>query len=125
MSLARPCEACGDPKTTRHHVYPRYLRDIWRPKVRQKIAFLCRLCHDVVHTPYTTRDIIRQLKRDPLNQRWAEYHWRFRSIEVQACLSVYRRILRALIRDGIVLRVEEEIYSVTNGIADFGDEYFA
>lgn len=122
MSYSRPCEACGDPKTTRHHVYPRYLREFWRHKVKQKIAFLCRLCHDVVHTPYTTRDLVLLLKQDPGNTKWFEYHRRFRSPQIQTCLGAYRRIIRVLLRDGVALHLEETTYYDYTGPVDLGPE---
>jgi hypothetical protein len=44
------CEACGRTRDlTDHHVYPKHLREVWKGRVKQIMAILCRTCHDVVH----------------------------------------------------------------------------
>lgn len=106
MSQRRPCEACGATRTTRHHVYPRSFREIWRGQVKQKIAYLCRLCHDVVHLPWRTREVVKLIGLEPENSQWPEYHWRFRDPEVQAILGPYRRIIKLLSRESRALHID-------------------
>ncbi len=102
------CEACGSTEVvTRHHVYPTSLREIWRGKVKQKMAPLCRLCHDVVHTPHRLRDLRWLVRRERSNSLWPEYLWRFSNREVQRVLGPYRRIIKVLLTESRVLHLEQ------------------
>ena len=98
MSRRRPCAACGESETTKHHVYPKSLREVWFGRVAQKIIFLCRVCHDVVHTPYRLRDVRWLQRQQPANPHWPEYLQRFSDPEVQGVIGPYRRIIKALTR---------------------------
>jgi hypothetical protein len=105
----RRCEACGShDDLTKHHVYPKYLRDLWEPRVKQKMAILCRLCHDIVHMRGGLELIRGMARQDP---RWREYLIRVVDRNVQQVIGPYRRIIRELERESRVLHLGDvEIY---------------
>lgn len=85
----KSCEACGATRElTKHHVYPRYLRDIWRPRVSQVIAILCRVCHDVVH--------YREGRYGARRMKKHEYVRTFSNPVIQQVIGKYRKIIRKL-----------------------------
>lgn len=97
MRTPRRCEACGTRnELTKHHVYPKSLRDAWRRRVTQRLVPLCRLCHDVVHLPGGLAFVRHEARRDP---RWQAYKDRITDPTIQQVLGPYRRIIRELERD--------------------------
>lgn len=69
MSEHEPCELCGrvGETLTRHHLIPRTRhankrnqRDFDRTDVKQRIAWLCRPCHDHVHALFSEKTLERQ-----------------------------------------------------------------
>ena len=97
----KQCEGCGSQRElTKHHVYPRYLRDIWEHQLKQVMAILCRDCHDVVHLRGGLRAARRCKSR-------VSYIRRFCDPKIQAVLGPYRQIIRALERESRALHVGE------------------
>jgi hypothetical protein len=63
------CELCGRPvaSLTRHHLIPRARhgnrrnrRDFDRREVHERIAWLCRPCHDHVHAELSEKELERE-----------------------------------------------------------------
>jgi hypothetical protein len=99
----RRCEACGSQDDlTKHHVYPKYLRDLWEPRVKQHIAILCRLCHDIVHMRGGLQ-LVRGMARQ--DARWHEYLVRIVNVQIQQVIGPYRRIIRELERESRVVHL--------------------
>jgi hypothetical protein len=95
---SKTCKACGSTGgLTKHHVYPRYLRDIWRDRVEQAIALLCRTCHDVVH--------YREGRYGARRAKKYEYVRLFSDVNAQKVLGKYRKIIRTLERASKALHV--------------------
>lgn len=92
----RCCEACGDyGKLTKHHIYPKSLKDVWKGQVKQEIAHLCRTCHDVVHLPGGLGYVRDRARED---DRWQAYKDRISDPSIQKILGPYRHIIRHLER---------------------------
>lgn len=94
------CEACGDTHDlTKHHVYPTYLREIWQRKVKQKMARLCRVCHNVVH--------YRGGRRAARHAGHYEYVRRFCNPRLAKVIGAYRKIIKELERESRALHIGE------------------
>lgn len=94
------CEACGRTRElTKHHVYPRSLRDVWQGRVKQVMAFLCRTCHDVVHYRGGSR-MARHMNKHEYARLFCDPH-------VQRVIGPYRKIIRELERDSRALHIGE------------------
>lgn len=88
----KTCEACGTIKhLTKHHVYPRALREVWRGTITQRIVLLCRLCHDVVHLRGG-----RTAARQCLNRE--QYIRRLCDPRTRETIGYYRAVIRQLER---------------------------
>lgn len=94
----KTCKACGSKKElTKHHVYPRYLREIWRPYVDQAVVLLCRVCHDVVH--------YREGRYGARRSKKYEYVKTFSNVQAQKIIGKYRKIIKKLERVSKALHV--------------------
>lgn len=94
------CAACGSAKDlTKHHVYPRYLRDLWRDKLQQIILILCHTCHAVVHYPGGC-SLARAMKQHEFVQRFCDP-------QLQKVIGPCRKIIRDLERDSRTLHLGE------------------
>lgn len=96
MSKKR-CAACRVTEgLTRHHVYPRYLREVWQRQVKQVMVVLCRTCHDVVHLRSSLRQIRWATRENPACQPYKD---RWTDPDIQEVLGPLRRVIRALERE--------------------------
>lgn len=94
------CEACGETsELTKHHVYPKSLRDVWEPHVKQVMAMLCRTCHDVVH--------YREGRYGARRMGKVDYYRRFSDPHLQAVIGPYRRVIKELERASRALHIGE------------------
>lgn len=82
------CELCGRPvpRLTRHHLIPRTRhrnrrnkREFDRSEVHERVAWLCRPCHDHVHAVFSEKTLEREyntlesLRREPEIARFVEW----------------------------------------------------
>lgn len=92
MQDFKHCEACGSMlELTKHHVYPRALRDIWTHQVSQRFVVLCRICHDVVHL----RGGLAAARKCKARQVYIQ---RFCDPNTRETIGYYRAVIRHLER---------------------------
>lgn len=92
----KQCAACKSKKDlTKHHMYPRYLRDIWRGRFEQVILILCHTCHAAVHYR-GGRKVARLTKQHDFVRRFCDP-------ALQLVIGHCRRIIRELERDSKAL----------------------